>query len=172
MRTILLVALVCVAAPLAAQDHPLGIFPTLTGEWEGDAWMMRPEGRITARQREWVMLEAGGKAVAVRGIGTMGTGADEQVIHHAFAVIHLNHERTGLVMRAITAEGHWLDPEIERTPRGYTWRMHDARIGDIRYEMTVDDQGRWAENGFFSRDGGNTWTQFMGMTLTRKRPAP
>lgn len=168
MRSLMLLASLFAALPVAAQDNPLGVFPSMEGEWEGDAWMLRPEGRVTVKQREWVMMEAGGKAVAVRGVGTISTGAGEQVVHQAFAVIHLNHERTGLVMRAITGEGHWLDPEIEATPRGFTWRMHDARIGDIRYEMTLDDQGRWVENGFFSRDGGATWAQFLGMTLTRK----
>jgi hypothetical protein len=171
MRSLLLLAsLVTVAlpAPVPSQDHPLGVFHTMEGEWEGEAWMLRPEGRITVTQREWVMMEAGGKAAAVRGIGVLCQGDREVVVHHAFAVIHQNRERTGLMMRAITAEGHWLDPEIVGTAKGYTWKMRDERIGDIKYEMTVDDQGRWIENGFFSRDGGQTWNQFLGMTLTRK----
>src|SRR5690606_10395421 len=120
------------------------------------------------RQREWVALEAGGTVIAVRGIGTLTIGGQDRVVHHAFAVIHQNHDKTGVMMRAFTAEGHWLEPEITRTEKGYTWRMHDPRIGDIRYEMTIDAQGRWVEDGFFSRDQGATWTPFMGMVLTRK----
>ena len=72
------------------------------------------------------------------------------------------------MMRAFTAEGHWLDPRIELTENGYTWYMHDPRIGDIRYEMKIDEQDRWVEDGYASTDHGKTWTQFIGMVLTKK----
>ena len=113
MRTLFL-PLLLLAAPLAAQDHPLGIFGRLTGEWEGDSWMIRgPQGRVTVRQREWVALEAGGTVVTVRGLGVLGS----DTVHHAFAVIHRSPDGARVQMRAFTAEGHWLDPEIVATAR-------------------------------------------------------
>jgi hypothetical protein len=173
MRRFALMAALVAATPLAAQANPgsvagLGVLSRLVGEWEGDAWAMRPEGRFTVRQREWVALEAGGTVLAVRGIGTLTMNGQDRVIHHAFAVIHQNHEKTGIMMRAFTAEGHWLDPRIELTANGYTWYMNDPRIGDVRYEMKIDEQGRWVEDGYASRDQGKTWTHFMGMVLTKK----
>lgn len=157
-------------APLIAQSSPaLGIFATVRGEWEGEAWMIRgPEGRVTVRQREWVATEAGGTVITVRGLGTFTADGKEQTIHSAFAVIHASADGSGLAMRAFTAEGRWIDPEIVRTERGYTWKMRDSRVGLIRYEMTLDENNRWIENGFFSRDDGATWSQFLGMVLTRK----
>jgi hypothetical protein len=161
------------SAPLAAQattpatDH-LAVFKQLIGEWEGDAWSMRREGRVEVRQKEWVSTEAGGTMIAVRGLGMRTVEGKEQPVHQAFAVIHHNHDGTGIMMRAFTAEGHWLDPEIVATEQGYTWYMTDPRIGRIKYEMVLDEQGRWVENGYYSRDDGKSWTHFMGMVLTRK----
>lgn len=173
MRIRALLPLLMVALPVAAQSNPasgagLGVLSRMVGEWEGDAWAQRAEGRFTVRQQEWVALEAGGTVLSIRGRGTLTVNGQDRVIHQAFAVIHQNHEKTGLMMRAFTAEGHWLDPRIELTENGYTWYMHDPRIGDIRYEMKIDEQGRWVEDGYASTDQGKTWTQFIGMVLTRK----
>ncbi len=171
-RTILAAMTVAVASfvpsAVGAQARSLGVFADLAGEWDGEAWMMRPEGRVTVRQREWVWPEAGGTIVAVRGLGTREHAAGLDTVHHAFAVIHRNRENTGIQMRAFTAEGHWLDPEIALTEKGYTWKMFDPRAGHIRYDMFIDDQGRWVENGYMSRDEGKTWMQFMGMVLRRQ----
>ena len=171
----LLIPMILAAAPVAAQSTTpapgtdrLAIFRELIGEWEGDAWSMRPEGRVTVKQKEWVSTEAGGTMIVVRGLGVATINGAERPVHQAFAVIHHNHERTAIMMRAFTGEGHWLDPEIVPTAKGYTWYMTDPRIGKIRYDMVLDAQGRWVEDGFFSRDDGKTWTQFMGMVLTKK----
>lgn len=172
MRGFLALLVCSLAAPLAAQDNPmadLGIFSRISGEWEGSAWMTRgPEGRVEVRQQEWVMPEAGGAVIAVRGLGTVSAHGVTDTVHHAFAVIHRNSDNTGIAMRAFTADGRWIDPEIAATDSGYTWRLTDPRAGLIKYEMTLGADGRWQENGFFSRDNGATWTQFMGMTLSRK----
>lgn len=165
-RMLTALAIPC-TTPLAAQsDSPaLGAFTTRTGEWAGEAWMIRgPGGRVRVRQHEWVGHEAGGHLITVRGLGVMGA----DTVHHAFAVIHRTQDGTGLAMRAFTAEGRWLDPEIVATERGYTWTMRDPRIGLVKYEQSFDDQDRWIENGFFSRDDGKTWTQFLGMVLVRR----
>ncbi len=169
MRIFLIGVLAALASPLAAQQAaaPHGVFATLQGHWQGPAWSLRREGRVEVTQDEWVWTEAGGKVIAVRGLGTRSNAGKVDTVHHAFAVMHLNHEGTALQMRAFTAEGRWIDPEIEVTEKGYTWRMTDPRVGKIRYEMVIDEQGRWVENGYFSRDDGATWTPFVGMTLSR-----
>ena len=169
-----LLALALSAAPLAGQaapnaaPDPLAVFRQLIGEWEGEAWSMRPEGRVSIKQKEWISTEAGGTMIVVRGLGVANINGTERPVHQAFAVVHHNHERTGLMMRAFTAEGHWLDVDIVPAEKGYTWYMTDSRIGKIRYDMVLDAQGRWVEDGFFSRDEGKTWTQFMGMVLNKK----
>lgn len=150
---------------------PLGVFAHLAGEWEGDAWMIRgPGGRDEARQWERVEVHAGGTVIAVKGVGTMKTGGGrDTVVHDAFAIIHLDHDGRTPRMRAFVAGGHWLDVDLTVQPDGYDWAMTDPRAGRIRYEMRIDDAGRWVERGYMSRDDGATWHQFMEMTLTRVR---
>jgi hypothetical protein len=173
MRRLLLPAIL-LAAPMTAQSNPapspdrLAVFRQMIGVWEGEAWTIRQEGRVSVRQKEWVSTEAGGTMIVIRGLGVLTTDGVERPVHQAFAVVHHNHERTGIMMRAFTGEGHWLDPEIIATEKGYTWFMTDPRIGKIKYEIVLDGQGRWVEDGYFSRDDGTTWTQFMGMVLTKK----
>ena len=148
MRIFLIGVLAALASPLAAQQAaaPLGVFATLQGHWQGPAWSLRREGRVEVTQDEWVWTEAGGKVIAVRGLGTRSNAGKVDTVHHAFAVMHLNHEGTALQMRAFTAEGRWIDPEIEVTEKGYTWRMTDPRVGKIRYEMPfIPDPVAWTE---------------------------
>jgi hypothetical protein len=162
------------AAPAADSASPLGVFAHLTGEWEGTAWMVRgPGARHEVRQQEWVQVHAGGTVVAVKGVGTATTEpGDAQVVHDAFAIIHLDRDGRTPRMRAFVAGGYWLDVELTVQPDGYDWAMTDPRAGSIRYEMRIDDASRWVERGYVSRDQGATWSQFMEMTLTRVRQEP
>lgn len=164
------------AAP--AQPTPaaasLGVFEQMLGEWEGDAWMLRgPGARHEVRQWERVERHAGGTVIAVKGVGTEHpAGGPPRTVHDAFAVLHLDRDGATPRMRAFVTGGRWLDVELTVHANGYDWAMTDPRAGQIRYEMRLDEQGRWVERGFMSRDEGNTWTQFMEMTLTRKTGAP
>lgn len=162
-------AAVCLALPLAAQAPatPPEIFTRLVGTWDGEAWyQMGPGGRQEARQREWVEQVAGGTVIAVKGLGTMTmTDGSVRTVHDAFAVVHLDHDGVTPMLRAFTAQGHWMDMEITARVDGYTWTMSDPRVGQIRYEMTLDAQDRWVEKGF--RQVGDGWVQFMEMTLHR-----
>jgi hypothetical protein len=159
------------AAAASDSSSPLGVFAQLTGEWEGDAWMLRgPGARHEARQWERVEVHAGGTVIAVKGVGTETTAAgEEQVVHDAYAIIHLDRDGRTPRMRAFVAGGYWLDVELTVHPEGYDWAMTDPRAGRIRYEMRIDEAGRWVERGYMSRDDGATWNQFMEMTLTRVR---
>ena len=171
-----IVTLLVAAAPLTAQSTtpPLGVFTSLEGEWAGEAWIIRgPQGKQTLTQREWVAPAAGGIVITVRGLGTerMPDGSDA-VRHDAFAIIHLDHDGKTPLMRAFTANGNWMDMDLTILPAGYDWKMNDPRAGEVRYEMRFDDQGRWVEKGYATRDGGTTWFQFFEMTLSRVASAP
>ena len=159
------------STPLVAQQasSTLGIFPKLVGEWEGKAWIvMGPDGRHDVQQRETVATAAGGTVITVRGLGVEKLpDGSERTVHDAYAIIHLDHDGTTPLMRAFTAY-NWMDMDLVVNDAGYTWRMDDPRAGKIRYEMHLDEQGRWVEQGFASRDDGKTWNQFFEMTLTKQ----
>ncbi|MEO8480101.1 MAG: hypothetical protein ABI542_10770 [Gemmatimonadota bacterium] len=165
-----LLAASVLAAPLAAQDSvsTLGVFANLQGTWEGSAWIvMGPDGRHTVRQRETVASAAAGTVITVRGVGveTLDDGT-ERTVHDAFAIVHMDHDGHTPVMRAFTAY-NWMDMKLTLRDSGFEWRMDDPRAGKIRYAMHLDPEGRWVEQGFASRDGGTTWSQFFEMTLSR-----
>lgn len=171
---VLLLAMLTLTPPLAAQHATrgtdLGVFTTLQGEWDGEAWMIigaGPEGRRTMRQQEWVSTAAGGTVIVVKGLGTEKLPDGSWVTRHdAFATIYTGRDGRP-AMRAFLANGQWMDMDLEVVPDGYTWRMVNPQVGLIRYDMRVVD-GRWVEKGFASRDDGKTWSQFMGMNLVRK----
>lgn len=156
------------AAPDSAS--PLGVFARLDGEWEGDAWMMvAPGRREAARQWERVTVQAGGTVITIEGRGVRaGTGGGEEVVHEAFAIMHLDHDGRTPLMRAFTSGGRWVDADLVVKSDGYEWSLGDPRGGRIRYEVTFGADGRWIERGYASRDEGRSWTQFMEMTLERK----
>ncbi len=171
-RPTLALAITALAAPLTAQQvapSPLGVFTHLVGEWEGSAWIvMGPDGRHNVSQRETVSTAAGGTVITVRGIGMEKLpDGTERIVHDAYAIIHLDHDGTTPLMRAFTAY-NWMDMNLTMTDGGYEWRMTDPRAGNVRYEMHLDEQGRWVEQGFASRDDGKTWTQFFEMTLMKR----
>ncbi|MDX1644311.1 MAG: hypothetical protein R3244_08150, partial [Thermoanaerobaculia bacterium] len=57
--------------------------------------------------------------------------------------------------------------ELEVRDDGFVWSQ-EIPVGMTRYTMQLDDRGRWVETGQISRDGGETWHAFFGMTLTRR----
>jgi hypothetical protein len=165
LRTALAAALLT-GAPIAAQA-PLGVFAQLTGSWEGTGWMiMGPEGRAESGIRETVTPKAGGMVLTIEGRGARtNPDGSETVVHEAFGIIHLDHDGTTPLLRVFRAGAGWMDVRIELTDRGYTWWLEDPRAGTIRYDMVIDDQGRWVEKGFMTRNGQEM--QFFEMTLRK-----
>ena len=141
MRPLLLLSLLA-ALPCAAQQaapaSPLGIFSTHTGTWEGESWTIRgPQGKVVTRQRETVGHEAGGHVLTIHGLGTMVRAGKTDTIHHAFAIMHLSQDGTRLHMRAFTAEGRWLDPEITATPRGSSTCWKHSAMSAVSFSCTI-----------------------------------
>ncbi|MES2125426.1 MAG: hypothetical protein V4503_12135 [Gemmatimonadota bacterium] len=180
MRSLLLTSLL-IAAPVALHAQapaPMGTPPQLSlmtrlvGVWEGEAWMMMgPGNKQVVQQRETVEPVAGGTAFSIKGLGTQKLpDGSLRTVHDAFAVIALDHDHATPMMRAFVAlGGNWVDPEFKLSDSGYTWKMNDPRAGVIRYEMSFDDQGRWVEKGYMTRDEGKTWMQFFEMVLTKQK---
>ena len=150
IRTLLL-AMVLVTPSISAQQASrganLGVFTTLQGEWDGEAWMIigpGPEGRRTLRQQEWVSTGAGGTVIVVKGLGTEKQADGTWVTRHdAFATIYTGRDGKP-AMRAFLANGQWMDMDLEVVADGYTWRMVNPQVGLIRYDMRVVD-GKWFE---------------------------
>ena len=166
-----LIVLTALGSPALAQDAalkpPVDHLAWMIGEWEGPATMRRGPEVHNLRQTERVEVQSMGHTIAVRGRGyeKMGDGS-EKVTFEAFAVLFKNRDGS-LGFRAFNMEGQYIDPTIELKPDGLIWSFTDPRAGQIRYTTTHTANDEWHEIGEWSRDG-NTWTQFMEMTLKRR----
>ena len=179
MRTLATIALsALMALPAAAQptgaapaSAPMAPLAFLAGEWEGEGWMMfGPDQRHTFVQHESVEAKLGGDVLLIEGRG-LASEDTSRVVHHALAVLAYDPAAERYLMRAFRAGGPGGTQvvEAEATVRdgSLVWGFEDPRAGQIRYTVREDEAGRWQEVGEMSRDGGETWFQFFGMTLTR-----
>lgn len=136
----------------------------MVGDWQGEAWtQMRPEVRETVTQRELVEWAAGGEALLVRGQGSK----DGKVVHYAVALIAWDARNQRYTMWAYRAGSGISTPELTVTNGGVVWGISSPGY-QVRFTMRLDEQGRWSEIGERSMDAGQTWSTFLGMTLSKK----
>ena len=136
----------------------------MVGEWQGDAWsQMRPEVREIVAQQEIVESVAGGEALWVRGKGSK----DGKVVHDAVALIAWDARSQRYTMWNYRAGSGPSAPELKVENGRVVWGISSPGH-EIRFTMRLDEQGRWSEVGERSTDGGQTWSTFMGMTLSKK----
>ncbi len=139
----------------------------LAGRWEGTATVMAPDGQRQIRQSEEIRFKVGDTVLLIEGTGREGEGADARVVFEALAVIAWDPQTNGYAMRAFTERGH-VNPKVVVGENELTWSFDTPDgAGKVRYQITLDEQGRWREIGEFSRDGGETWMKTIDMTLTR-----
>jgi hypothetical protein len=174
-RVLVVATLVCgalLASAGAAQAPPpsspvarekMQALAFLVGEWQGDAWMqMGPDRRETAAQHERVEWKAGGEVLLIQGRGE----SDGQVVHEAIATITWDARAGRYAMWTYRAGSGAGLPSIEVGDRRVVWGF-DVPNGKVRYTISLDPEGRWAEIGDHSSDGGATWNRFFGMTLRK-----
>jgi len=149
-----------------AQDK-LKALSWLEGEWTGSSWMqMGPDRRESAGVREIAEFRLDGTLLLLEGRGTTDEGA---VVHSAVGVISVDPATGDYAMRAYRPGGVYVDADLEVTDSGLVWGFDNPHAGRIRYTVTHDEADNWVEHGEISRDGGQTWLPFFGMTLSRLR---
>ena len=160
------------ARPLAAQAvtaavEPAGMKPLdwLVGRWTGTGSMVTgPGARKEAAARETATRHAGGHVLMLEGLGTAANG---DVVHDAFAVLWYDAEKGTHRMRGFRANGHALETDVTVTDRQITWGFQDPRGARIRFTVTHTESDQWHEVGEYSADGA-AWHPFMEMTLSRE----
>jgi hypothetical protein len=156
-----------------AEPGPLAKTPAagLVGEWAGTSWSMgrdglRHEGRAVERAR-WNLA---GTAIIVEGYGYTvdeATGA-RTTRHDAAGLIELDAATDEIAFYARRAGAAFAKHTLEVNEADGTmrWSPDSAPGVDIRFTISLAD-GRWREIGEMSRDGGATWTTFLGTDLER-----
>ena len=184
LAIVLLSTLAVAASALAATPPPAASPPGpspkeqmaalqfLVGEWEGEAWSQMGKGpREISQVRELVEWKIDGELLLLQGRGTQrdaATGA-ERVVHEAMAVVAWDPGAQKHVMWTYRAGAAPTIPQVTVGDDTVVWGFDTPR-GKVRFTMRLDEQGRWVESGEYSADGAK-WTEFLGMTLSRRGPA-
>lgn len=141
----------------------------LVGQWQGEGWFMIGRGeQRTFHQTENVQRKVDGTVLLIEGLGKgkIADKGEEVIIHSAFAVVSFDKEAKVYRWRAFKADGTSLDVQPQVTDNLLIWGFKDARAGDIRFTIKLNEKGQWFEIGEASRDG-KTWQKFFEMTLNR-----
>ena len=141
----------------------------LVGQWQGEGSIMVGRGeRRMFHQTETVQRKVEGTVLLIEGLGKgrIADKGEEVIIHSAFAVVSFDKEAKVYRWRAFKADGTSLDAQAQVTDNLLIWSFHDARAGDIRFTIKLNEKGQWFEIGESSRDG-KTWQKFLEMTLSR-----
>lgn len=158
-----------------AQPHPAPAPPEmkrldfLVGQWKGEGWVeFRPGQKHTATINESVQRKAEGAVLLIEGLGTtrMPDKPEEVPIHKAFAIVDYDVKAKLFRLRAYRAGDGSIDTEPKVGENSLVWGFRDARGGEIRFTIKLNDKGRWFEIGEYSSDG-KTWRKFLEMTLNR-----
>lgn len=165
-----LVLALLAAVPLAHADpgadagmEAMNAIAFLEGRWEGSGWMQRgPEERHTFTSTESVERRLDGRLLIVEGLHH---GPNDEVVHHAMAVISYDDGEGTYRFRSYMAGGEANDCEGALSDGAFVWGMRTER-GRVRFTITVEDDA-WHEVGHFSPDDGGSWLPFFEMTLER-----
>lgn len=141
----------------------------IVGQWKGEGWIeLRPGQRETFTINESAQQKVEGAVLLLEGLGTSRTqGKAEAVpVHKAFAVIDYDVQAKAFRMRAYRAGTGAIDAVPQVGDNMLVWGFHDARGGEIRFTIKLNEKSQWFEIGEYSSDG-KTWRKFMEMTLSR-----
>ena len=140
----------------------------LLGKWQGGGWIeLGPNRRSEFRQFETISSRLGGDLIVMEGLGKR-TAPDgtEIVTHEALGILSWDAKQQKALMRAYRAGGQFVDADVTLQPNRLTWQFRIAGVGDTRFTIVLDEQGRWFEIGEMSRDGAE-WRKFFETTLSR-----
>ena len=140
----------------------------LLGRWQGGGWIdLGPGRRAEFKQSETITSRLGGGAIVMEGLGKR-TAADgtEIVTHEALGILTWDAKEQKGMMRAYRAGGQFVDADVTLLPNRLIWQFRIAGVGDTRYTIVLNEQGRWFEIGELSKDGSE-WRKFFETTLSR-----
>ncbi len=141
----------------------------MIGTWKGTSWAFRPDGqRHEGPVVERVRWHLAGAAILVEGYGHYKDEASGEFItvHEATGLIELEKDGTTIAFYARRAGEPFVKRTLEVDGDTLRWFIDGQPGMKIRFTLTLTDT-TWTEIGEMSRDDGQTWTQFLGMELTK-----
>lgn len=144
--------------PKAGED-----FAFLTGTWTGEAWVQMGDQRYTFQQMERVAAHLDGTILLLEGRGSDSADPGRSLFN-AFAVVSWNPKTSGYEIRSYASGQAGTFPAQKMAAQTLRWQFQGPQ-GTTRYTHRIDGD-RWIGVGETSADG-KTWTQTLGMNLTR-----
>jgi len=159
---------------LSAQDFSeaakakVKVLEYLVGEWEGEGWVITPQGlKETSQVEESISFELDETVIKLRGVGMADKEGNQVKVHDALGVLYYDIFRQAYKMDSWIARGMHTSANVEIMEEGkLKWWFEAGPSTTIRYTITIED-GAWNEVGEMSQDGTN-WRHFFEMNLTRK----
>jgi hypothetical protein len=155
----------------AVQQEAMKKLSFLAGQWKGESWSeFVPGQRSTSLGTETVQSKLGGLLLIIEGVHRRKGGDKEagKVVHNAFAVVSYDEKAKRYRLQAYTDRGNYTEAEAKVADGKLEWGFRIPKFGEVRYTITVSEQGRWSEIGEVSSDG-KEWRKFFEMNLERVR---
>jgi hypothetical protein len=143
----------------------------LAGRWKGESWTeFAPGQRSTSVGTETVESKLDGLLLVIEGVHRRKVGDKEtgDVVHHAFAVVSFDEKAKRYRFQAYTDRGNYTESEAKVADGRLEWGFRLPQVGEVRYTITVTEQGHWTEIGEICSDG-KQWRKFFEMNLERVR---
>jgi hypothetical protein len=143
----------------------------LAGQWKGESWTESAPGqRSAAVGTETVEPKLDGLLLNIEGLFRRKLNEKEtgDVVHQAFAVISFDENAKRYRFQAYTDRGIYTDAEAKVEDGKLEWGFRMPQAGEVRFTITVTENGPWFEIGEISSDG-KQWRKFFEMTLERVR---
>jgi hypothetical protein len=153
-----------------AQIEAMKELDFLVGRWQGGGWMeFVPGQRHEFQGTETVQKKLGGVGLLIEGLHTTVPAADRPAVpvHEALAVVTFDEQARSYRFDSHVANGRHALAEMTVQDGVAIWTMKNP-MGQMRYTIRLDDQGRWFEIGEMSRDG-QSWRKFFEMTLAKAK---
>jgi hypothetical protein len=151
-------------SPTSTQREEMKKLGFLQGEWEGEGWIITPDGkRFEYIQTERIQYKLGGAALLIEGMGK--DKSTNAVAFEAIAVVFYDDKAKLYRMHSGTTEGRSGDAEMRLIEGGVQWGL-EFPGGRVSYTIKLTQRGEWFEVGEFSQEG-STWRKFHEMTLKK-----
>lgn len=156
------------AQPPAVNTSAMQKIKFLYGRWQGEGQYFfpgAPKQRVLVK--EHVSPKLDGQVVLLEGLGTIDNpaGGEPITVHDALGVLSWDATRKVYEMRAFR-QGEAVDSDVEVGDRRLVWGFSDPRGAELRFTLTIDEEGRWTERGEM-KQGESGWQPFFEMKLER-----
>jgi len=148
------------------QVEKLKALSFLEGRWEGEAWVHANGRKIPVKGYENVQFQAGGTCLIVNANWTMDAGGREMPIHQPCAMIFWDGTKKTYRMLAQLSNGLRNEFDVTVKDKGFVWTLNNPQAGEVRYTMTLLEDGTWHEIGEHKTADGK-WQPVLEMKLKR-----